>query len=603
MKTDKTTNPLLQGKLRDVELTVLVDSIRSITSSLDLDEVLGEIMRNALKVIPATDAGYLMLYDVGTERLLVKAPLGFNDNIYNFKVKPGESITGTVFEDGLGLIFNSKEEILKAMDYHHVSKSNFHHIISSANIPEALICVPISIEDKRIGIMITHQWHRKKVLDEHDLLLLQAFAEQAAIAIQNAQYFTEANNRIEKITQLSAQLEERNIQLQKRHKVHETLTTISLENKGLEAIVHEFNLMLNSPVTFFNVIEDKFYLHDPNEIPNFDQFELKKIFLTRRKPIHLKANHPSVKTYYIYPVYNGPVFLGCFLIHVTEEISESDRIALEQGSSILALELIKNQTVTEYFYKKTHEQFLALLNAKNDDHLETLAKEFGLNASTYWFMAIFEIPNYTDLQLLEIKIHHLVLKLKNELPKTETMIYGLQNRVIFFASITESSHFKIFQQKFDVVKEEWDAKDQHSFRAGISSTYKGLHAIKKIYEEANKTLTYLTSRNRLDIIRYENIGLNKLFLNQSPREIQQFIDEVFLPLSYPHEKKSELEETLLTYFESNRSATKTAEKLHIHINTLYQRIRKIEHVLQLDLNDNEDSLKIHLACHLRSTYV
>ncbi|MER2089534.1 MAG: helix-turn-helix domain-containing protein [Sporosarcina sp.] len=51
------------------------------------------------------------------------------------------------------------------------------------------------------------------------------------------------------------------------------------------------------------------------------------------------------------------------------------------------------------------------------------------------------------------------------------------------------------------------------------------------------------------------------------------------------------------------SATKTAEKLHIHINTLYQRIRKIEHLLQLDLNDNEDSLKIHLACHLRSTYL
>ena len=61
MKQDKTDNPLLQGKLRDVELTILVDSIRSITSSLDLDEVLEKIMRNALKVIPATDAGYLML--------------------------------------------------------------------------------------------------------------------------------------------------------------------------------------------------------------------------------------------------------------------------------------------------------------------------------------------------------------------------------------------------------------------------------------------------------------------------------------------------------------------------------------------------------------
>jgi DNA-binding PucR family transcriptional regulator len=96
--------------------------------------------------------------------------------------------------------------------------------------------------------------------------------------------------------------------------------------------------------------------------------------------------------------------------------------------------------------------------------------------------------------------------------------------------------------------------------------------------------------------------LNKLFLNQSPGEIQQFINEVFLPLTSAHERKTELEETLLTYFELNRSATKTAEKLHIHINTLYQRIRKIEHLLQLDLNDNEDSLKIHLACHLRTTY-
>ena len=66
-----------------------------------------------------------------------------------------------------------------------------HHL---HNLPEAkLICVPISIENKRIGIMITHQWHRKKMLDEHDLLLLQVFAEQAAIAIQNAQYFSEAN--------------------------------------------------------------------------------------------------------------------------------------------------------------------------------------------------------------------------------------------------------------------------------------------------------------------------------------------------------------------------------------------------------------------------
>jgi hypothetical protein len=34
MKKDKTNNTLLLGKLRDAELTILVDSIRSITSSI-----------------------------------------------------------------------------------------------------------------------------------------------------------------------------------------------------------------------------------------------------------------------------------------------------------------------------------------------------------------------------------------------------------------------------------------------------------------------------------------------------------------------------------------------------------------------------------------
>ena len=102
MKENNSSQSLLQSHLTENELTILVDSIRSITSSLDLDEVLKKIMRNALKVIPASDAGYLLLYDEASERLLVKAPIGFTDTIYNFKVKKGESITGKVFEDGIG---------------------------------------------------------------------------------------------------------------------------------------------------------------------------------------------------------------------------------------------------------------------------------------------------------------------------------------------------------------------------------------------------------------------------------------------------------------------------------------------------------------------
>src|SRR5690606_29822325 len=100
-----------EGKLKDSELTILVESIRSITSSLELNEVLETIMTNVFKIIPSAQGGYILLYDIAEERLIPKAPIGYDHRIYGFQVKVGESITGTVFRDGIGKVLKSKEEV------------------------------------------------------------------------------------------------------------------------------------------------------------------------------------------------------------------------------------------------------------------------------------------------------------------------------------------------------------------------------------------------------------------------------------------------------------------------------------------------------------
>jgi len=589
-------------QIKETELTNLVDSVRSITSSLDLEVVLGNIIQNALNVIPATDAGFLLLYDSVVDRLIPKAAIGFNDNIYNFNVRVGESITGKVFEDGKGRILNSKDEIFKEMDRHSISDDNYHHITSAAYIPEAAICVAVSIEGVRIGAMIIHQWKRKKVMTDHDLRLLEGFAGQTAIAIQNAQYYTEAQNKITVITELSEELKVKNNQLQKRHEVHESLTNISLENKGLETIIFEFNQMIEQPVSFYNVLENKFYLYDSNLTPDFTMHELKDLFSTSTKPIHFERTDPHVQNFYLYPIFNGIVFLGCFMISVDEVISEADRITLEQGSSILALELIKKQTVTEYYYRKTHEQFQELLTLQDTDHLLKVGKEMGLNTSSYWVMTIFQITSFTDLQLLEIEILQLASEIKKVFPTSAKMIHGLNDQVILLFTISKPDQITSIKKDIQSIKKLWENSKRPFFRVGISATYKGLENIKKCYDEATKTLSYLASRDRIEIMSYEDIGLNQLFINQSNTEIERFISDVFSPFWSDYERNKELEETLLLYISTNRSATQTAKKLHIHINTLYQRIKKIEDLLELKLNDHEDSLKIQLACHLRTTY-
>lgn len=584
---------------------ILVDSIRSINSSLDLDEVLEKIMKNALKIIPVAQGGYLLLYDKEKERLIPKAPVGFNDLIYNFQVKIGESITGGVFKDGIGKIFKSEEEVEEEMRRNHISEQNFHSITTATGnlgFPTSLIAVPISVADKRIGVMTIHQWHGKKAFNEHDLLLLQAFAEQAVIAIQNAQYYADANDRINEITKLSKQLEERNALLQKRYEVHETLTNLSLENKGLETIIDEFNQMIAMPVFFYNFIENKIYFPKENQTLDFTTDELKKFFAKDKMPKYVEKHDSSVERYYLFPVYNGHIFLGCFMIPVKEAISESDRMTLEHGSSILAMELIKKQTVMEYFYKKTNEQFRELLNYKNEEHLKSLSNEFGMDLYAYWYIVILEIPSYNDLQQLELDIHQLVLKIKKEITVKGKMIFGVQNRIYILSHLEKPEYIEKVQERLSHLQSEWNNHENNRFIGGISHVYKGLAHIRTCYDEANDTIHYLAGRNRFEIMQYEKIGLNRLFLHQQPHIVEQFIDEMFSPLSDGERTNNELEKTILTYVKTNRSVKETAKKLHIHPNTLYQRLNKIENLLQLDLDQWEDMLKIQLACYLKSSY-
>src|SRR3954452_5016869 len=78
----------------------LMESFRAMNSTLELDEVLKKIMYFALNIAETAEAGYIQMYDESSDKLIIKAYVGFNKNISLFKLNIGESITGKVFRDG-----------------------------------------------------------------------------------------------------------------------------------------------------------------------------------------------------------------------------------------------------------------------------------------------------------------------------------------------------------------------------------------------------------------------------------------------------------------------------------------------------------------------
>lgn len=583
----------------------LIEVIHDISSSLDLNQLLKKIVNNALDVIPFADAGLLHLYDPEIDRLTPKGVVGFDEEkIQHFKLRVGESIAGKVYQDGIPRVYNSHMTAFAGMS--DISEENLYHLNYSRDLSNlhSLLCVPVSSGSKKLGVMVVHKFQADRTFLEQDLFLLQGFASQAAIAIQNASMYTQVKTTLEELAELSKQLQIKNEFLQRRDEIHRQLLQISLQNQGIKPIISFLNKMINKPVAFFDYIENKFHGFPSQTFPVVSLDEMDMLIFSKPRPNHVYLKIcDSVKEsfLYVHPIWLGSVFLGFVMVETASaHLSEFDIITVEQSSSILALEWVKRQTLTEMYYKKTHEFFHQLLENKDPELLKKKGKEFGLSAFSFGLVGLFDMQSAGDQQKLDAEIQRFILRLKNALQGREMILFGFHHQVTLLITLKHPEHVQQIIHTIQSVITQWEQEGNDHIKGGVGSVVEGIDNLAKSYEEAKRTLSYLNKTNRARLLRYEDLGVNRLFVNHSQQEIERFVEEIFAPLR-ANGKNSSLEQTLLVYMATNRSVNETTKKLHIHFNTLYQRLKKIEELLNVNFQNYEDVLKLQLACFLKET--
>ncbi|PLT35189.1 helix-turn-helix domain-containing protein [Bacillus sp. V5-8f] len=575
---------------KETELQKLIDGVQKINSALELDELLTRILDNVAAVIPGANTSALWMYNPAIDRLTCKAYRGWKKDIEKVHYKIGESVTGRTYQDGKSRIYYKFREANDAMkdtseDNMHYLKSAFHHLTV-----KACMTVPISFQGEIIGVLGIHLTGRDYSINEWDLQLLNSLCAQIAIAIVNARLFTE--------------IQRKNHVLMKRNEIHSSLTNLSLQNKGAEAITQELNRMVSPSLLFVDMTEYECFPKKQRKQLRFSMDELSKLVSEKTSPIYVDLYDKEEHAFYIYPVLVGTICLGCLVISITERpLTQLDHMLLEQGGSVLALELSKRQSLTEVYYKKTHQFYVELLQNQDEHLLYSKGFNLGIDLHTHMFVTLTEIPNYTDLQVLGRSVHRLVSTIKKKTPDVSKIVFGDHNLITVLISLPDPENLSSVIKKLKSVLKEWEMTEGIRLYGGIGSLYQGISSISKSQNEAHNALSYVASRKLPGIIQITDIGINRLFLKQSTEDIERFILEIFAPLDLAKGRKNELVETLITYFQTNRSTTKTAELLHLHINTLYQRLRKIEELMDVSLDDPDTLLKIHLACHLRQSYM
>jgi GAF domain-containing protein/nitrogen-specific signal transduction histidine kinase len=173
-----------EGRRQAEELAALYSTSRLITSRLDLASVLEAISRAVTTLIGSTGCGIGLLEDE-PRRLVHVAAHGVKGEAWRgLSVPVGEGIIGRCAADG---------RAIRIDDVRADARSARRDVDEQENI-RSLLCVPLTVGGALIGVISAFSTEPAAFTGRHQQVL-EAFAEQAGIAIQNARLFEESLQR------------------------------------------------------------------------------------------------------------------------------------------------------------------------------------------------------------------------------------------------------------------------------------------------------------------------------------------------------------------------------------------------------------------------
>jgi PAS domain S-box-containing protein len=172
-----------QASERD-ELDALFDICQVISSSLDVTEVLTEVMDQIIRLTGA-ERSFLMLLDPSTGELEFRTARNMDrETIDSSSFEISRSVVTQVATSGEPVVTTNAQ-----MD----PRFKAHESVIGYNL-RSILCVPLRARGRVTGVIYADNRILSGLFSDRDRDLLAAFAGQAAIAIENARLFQSVND-------------------------------------------------------------------------------------------------------------------------------------------------------------------------------------------------------------------------------------------------------------------------------------------------------------------------------------------------------------------------------------------------------------------------
>ena len=177
------------------QLYALTEIAKTLTTPLELPELLNAVIQKIVGVIEPAEVGAVMLWDQSAGLFRPAAAFGYDAKaLSELGLRAGEAITGKVFDEGVGCLLNTHEKVSEAMaDLRPSNRAVMTRALGSEILPRCTLAAPIQVGSNKYGVLVLETIHGPATFSEADLPFLQTISDLIALAIDRDRLAAQAD--------------------------------------------------------------------------------------------------------------------------------------------------------------------------------------------------------------------------------------------------------------------------------------------------------------------------------------------------------------------------------------------------------------------------
>lgn len=173
------------------KLLAFASTTQAVNSSLELDEVLRLVMDTIVQLTNA-ERGFLMLRDAEGQMAMRLARNWEQESVNPNEFAISRTVIQRVIDSGDAILTTNAQED---------PRFGGHESIIAYSL-RSILCAPLKVKSELIGVIYTDNRFRTGIFTTAERDLLAVFANQAAIAIENARLFASVRHTLDEVTKL-----------------------------------------------------------------------------------------------------------------------------------------------------------------------------------------------------------------------------------------------------------------------------------------------------------------------------------------------------------------------------------------------------------------